>query len=190
LETGVVHDKRAFCILLAFPLEINMPRKAISRIVACLLFAAPSYPQSASFDTPRLGIVISTTSVTHHWGVAQMSAHGWAAVANLAGIPYDCLFLEEIAKDEKLNRYDLLIFGQCGYVAEPAYQDFKKTLQRYVAGGGNVIVDGPLATSDERARDRRHDDLTPFWARNMQASRAAPIFASKSRATRTTSHDL
>ncbi|MGH7491841.1 MAG: hypothetical protein ACREOO_05555 [bacterium] len=136
-----------------------MPRKEVSPILACLLFTAPSYPQSASFDTPRLGIVISTTSFEHHWGVTQMSAHGWAAVANLAGIPYDCLFLEEIAKDEKLNRYDLLIFGQCGYVAEAVYQNFKNSLQHYLAGGGNVIVDGPLAVSDERTRDRQHHDL-------------------------------
>ncbi len=136
-----------------------MPRKAIARIVVCLLFAMPLYPQSASFDTPRIGIVISKTSFEHHWGVTQMSAHGWAAVANLAGIPYDCLFLEEIAKDEQLNRYDLLIFGQCGYVEEAAYQNFKNTLQHYLGGGGNVIVDGPLAVSDERARDRKHEDL-------------------------------
>jgi len=122
-----------------------------------LALSAPVW--SNVFDTPRLGIVISRTSVDEHWGVTQMSAHGWAAVANLAGIPYDCLFVEDLGSAESLARYDLLIFGQCAYVDEAAYQKLLSSLQGYIAGGGNVLVDGPLATSDEQARDRDHAAL-------------------------------
>src|SRR5574341_907172 len=114
---------------------------------------------AGEFDTPRLGIVISKSSVEQHWGVAQMSAHGWAAVANLAGIPYDCLFLEELGNAEALARYDLLIFGQCAYVDETAYQRLIGIMPGYLAAGGNILVDGPLATSDERTKDRQHDGL-------------------------------
>ncbi|MCL4705558.1 hypothetical protein KJ068_10375 [bacterium] len=135
----------------------------MSRIL-CAFFVfwiclVPSMVNAAGFDTPRLGIVISRTSVEQHWGVAQMSAHGWAAVANLAGIPYDCLFLEDLADNKTLERYDLLIFGQCNYVEETAYQNLKSALQKYLAAGGNLIIDGPLATADEQAGDRRHADL-------------------------------
>lgn len=119
----------------------------------------PVVVAAEEFNTPRLGIVISRTSVAQHWGVAQMSAHGWAAVANLAGIPYDCLFLEDLADNKALERYDLLIFGQCNYVDETAYQNLKSALQKYLAAGGNLIIDGPLATADEQARDRDHADL-------------------------------
>ncbi|RIK76290.1 hypothetical protein DCC62_11645 [candidate division KSB1 bacterium] len=75
------------------------------------------------------------------------------------GIPYDCLFLEDLADNKTLERYDILIFGQCNYVEETAYQNLKSALQKYLAAGGNLIIDGPLATADEQARDRRHADL-------------------------------
>jgi len=124
-----------------------------------LSLSRPMVVHAGAFDTPRLGIVISRTSADERWGVTQMSAHGWAAVANLAGIPYDCLFVEDLGSGESLARYDLLIFGQCAYVDEAAYQKLITNLQGYLAGGGNVLIDGPLATSDEQARDRDHSAL-------------------------------
>lgn len=133
--------------------------KILRKFVVIWICLVPSLVNAASFDNPRLGIVISRTSVAQHWGVAQMSAHGWAAVANLAGIPYDCLFLEDLADNKALERYDLLIFGQCNYVDETAYQNLKSALQKYLAAGGNLIIDGPLATADAQARDRDHADL-------------------------------
>ena len=60
----------------------------------------------------RIGIVISQTSVNTEWEIAQMSAFAWTAIANIAGIPYECLLLENMAQVD-LSKYNLLIFGQC-----------------------------------------------------------------------------
>ncbi|HOZ20886.1 MAG TPA: hypothetical protein PLO28_03820 [bacterium] len=111
-----------------------------------------------AFDNPRLGLVISKTSFDQKWGVTQMSAHGWAAAANLAGIPYDCFFLEELTTSD-LRAIDALILGQCSHVAEKDYAPFAAKLKEYLAGGGHLIVDGQLAVYDEKAAERDHAEL-------------------------------
>jgi len=115
-----------------------------------------------SFDNPRVGIVISRTSFDQRWGVTQMAAHGWAGVTNLAGIPYDCLFLEDFTGQLDLSKYHSLILAQCTYATENDYQNFLAALKKYIENGGNLIIDGPLATHDEQAQERQHavlDDL-------------------------------
>ncbi|HPG38954.1 MAG TPA: hypothetical protein PLP19_08865 [bacterium] len=114
---------------------------------------------SAGFENPRLALVISESSFQQRWGVTQMSAHGWAAVANLAGIPYDCLFLEQFAGDVDLSRYQLLVLGQCTYVADSLYNGILSSLKGYLDKGGHLIIDGPLAINNEKAAERTHAEL-------------------------------
>ncbi len=110
-------------------------------------------------ENPRIGIVISKTSFQQRWGVTQMSAHGWGAVANLAGIPYDCFFLSDLPVAKNLNQYDALIIGQCTYVEKALYPDVVKVVKSYLENGGNLVIDGPFATLDEEAQERDHSDL-------------------------------
>ena len=114
--------------------------------------------QLPAFENPRLAIVISRTSFEQKWGVTQMAAHGWGAAANLAGIPYDCLFLEELTQAD-LARYQLLILAQCSYAPEQVYQQDLPLLKKYLNRGGHLIIDGPLAIFDEKAQERTHADL-------------------------------
>ncbi|MCF7805455.1 MAG: hypothetical protein K9N46_08815 [Candidatus Marinimicrobia bacterium] len=106
-------------------------------------------------QNPRVGIVISNTSFQHRWGVTQMSAHGWAAVLNLAGIPYDCLFLSDLPK-KNLSRYSALVIGQCGYVEDELYDNLIPALQPYLDNGGSLVVDGPFAVNNADAKERDH----------------------------------
>ena len=91
-----------------------------------LFFIIPILNQSLysqiKFENPRAALVISKTSFTHHWGVTQMSAHGWGGVMNLAGIPYDCFFVEDFSEDMDLAKYDCLIFSQCTYLTDESYE--------------------------------------------------------------------
>ncbi len=135
-------------------------KKIISLLLFCLFTLILNvHSAEFSFDNPRIGIVISKASFKQRWGVTQMSAHGWAAVANLAGIPYDCLFLSDIARSTDLSHYDVLIIGQCTYVEETIYSDLISSLRNYISKGGNVIIDGPFAVSDTNTDDRDHDEL-------------------------------
>ena len=95
----------------------------------------------------------------HQWGITQMTAHGWGGVVNLAGIPYDCLFIEDINPKNDLAKYDCLIFGQCKYVAEDNYESLNSALGKYIETGGNIILDGGLAYFDENAKERDHSEL-------------------------------
>jgi uncharacterized membrane protein len=121
------------------------------------MFFTRSYAES--YDTPRVGIVISTTSYQHRWGVTQMCAHGWAGVVNLAGIPYDCLFISDLTGDRDLTQFDALILGQCAYVSDADYPGLVKSLEKYLSKGGSLIVDGPLAVNNEEAEERDHSIL-------------------------------
>ena len=73
-----------------------MKSKWLMIILLVILMSCSISAASFEYKNPRIGIVISKTSFEQKWGVTQMSAHGWTAVANLAGIPYDCLFLSDL----------------------------------------------------------------------------------------------
>jgi len=126
---------------------------------AALLLCIIGSAGSTDFENPRMALVISESSFQQRWGVTQMSAHGWAAVANLAGIPYDCLFLEQFAGDVDLSRYQLLVLGQCTYIADSLYTGILSSLKSYLNRGGHLIIDGPLAINNEKAVERAHGDL-------------------------------
>lgn len=111
-----------------------------------------------SYQNPRVGIIISKTSFQHRWGVTQMSAHGWAAVLNLSGIPYDCLFLSELSQ-KNLSNYDALVLGQCSYVDDALYSDLIRVFKSYLKDGGNLIIDGQFAVNDANAKERDHSAL-------------------------------
>jgi uncharacterized membrane protein len=123
------------------------------------LFLANIVNAQIRFDSPRLGIVIDETSYKQRWGITQMTAHGWAGIANLAGIPYDCLFLADLPKHQQLSRYTALVLAQCSYVEEKLYPQMISTLKKYLSTGGHLIIDGPLAIYDESAQSRKHADL-------------------------------
>ena len=133
-------------------------RKIFLLIFITVLNISTVYPK-ISFDNPRIGIVISKASYKHHWGITQMAAHGWGGVVNLAGIPYDCLFIEDINQENNLKKYNCLIFGQCKYVGEEHYDSLKDALKKYISEGGNIILDGGLAFYDENTQERDHSDL-------------------------------
>jgi len=112
-----------------------------------------------SFEKPRIGIVISKTSFIQHWGVTQMSAHGWGGVVNLAGIPYDCFFVEDLSASQQLNNYNCLIISQCAFLTDGTYNEILNVLEKYLADGGNIILDGPFGHFDENTRQRDHSAL-------------------------------
>jgi hypothetical protein len=124
------------------------------RITAILILIAVAYgmqsPQIKSGEfSPRIGIVISKPAYEHRWSITQMSSHGWAGITHLAGIPYDCLYLDELTESD-LSKYDALILTQCTYVERSRHAKITGMLNRYLAYGGNIIIDGPLALYDAK----------------------------------------
>lgn len=135
-----------------------MKRKKIINSIIFILLCFQFSLSVEITETPRIGIVISKISFQHRWGVTQMSAHGWSAVANLAGLPYDCLFLSELP-ELNLSHYKALVFGQCTYIPVKLYPKLISSIVSYLSNGGNIIIDGPIAMSDENAKDLDHSQL-------------------------------
>ena len=129
------------------------------QVLSLLFVMTLSALGNSAFDNPRVGIVISRAGVESQWEVVQMAAHGWGATVNLAGIPYDCLFVEDVAGGKDLSRYQALIFAQCADVADARYPGLVSGLKSYLAQGGSVILDGRLAVNDERSQERDHSAL-------------------------------
>jgi hypothetical protein len=133
-------------------------KKFLLLIVFSLTVFQPGFTQ-IEFENPRIGIVISKTSFIHHWGITQMSAHGWGGVVNLAGIPYDCLFIEDISPERDLKKYDCLIISQCSYLTDSVYNQFLEVIEKYLNEKGNLILDGPPGHFDENTKQRDHSAL-------------------------------
>ena len=95
-----------------------MRKQTLYLLLIFLIFAVHGSVYAMTFKHPRTGIVISKTSFEKNWEHTQMSAHGWTAIANLAGVPYDCLLIKDIVENEELSKYSLLIFGQCTHISE------------------------------------------------------------------------
>ncbi|HEX9251289.1 MAG TPA: hypothetical protein VF870_03555 [Ignavibacteriaceae bacterium] len=132
--------------------------KFISLLFFSLIIGNSAFCQF-NFENPRVAIIISKSSFTHHWGVTQMSAHGWGGVANLAGVPYDCISAEDLSEDMNLKKYDCLIFTQCTYLSDAVYESTVKALENYLSEGGNLIIDGLIGYFDEKTKERDHSKL-------------------------------
>ena len=114
---------------------------------------------AAAADRPSMGIVISESSFRQQWGVTQMSGQGWAGIAHLAGIPYDTMFLSDIAEARDLSKYRVLVFAQCSSAEDKLTEGLVRALRDYLRAGGNVIIDGPLGIYDENAKPREKQVL-------------------------------
>ena len=111
-----------------------------------------------NYKNPQAAIIISKTSFTQHWGVTQMSAHGWGGVMNLAGVPYDCFFVEDFNPETDLSSYGCLVFTQCTYLTDEVYNNLKSVLDNYLSEGGNLIIDGLFGYFDDKTKERNYTE--------------------------------
>ncbi len=116
-------------------------------------------PLPTRFDKPRVAVIISHDSFTQDWQTTQMSGHAWVGNANLAGLPYDTVFISDVADPAALQRYRVLVFAQCFAVQEGVARRLETALGAYLKSGGGVIVDGRLAVADENGKPRDHAAL-------------------------------
>ena len=90
----------------------------------------------------KVAVVMSKTS----YGIAESetgsAGKAWTAVANLAGLPYETLFVEDL-KGEALDAYSLLVLSQCLYLTDAEYALVEGAVRHFVEAGKGVVVDGP-----------------------------------------------
>jgi aspartate aminotransferase len=63
-----------------------------------------------------------------------MSAHGWAAVANLAGIPYDCLFVSDLADVKAMDKIQSHSTSNASSIVQYAALDALTSDERFLKG--------------------------------------------------------
>jgi hypothetical protein len=112
-----------------------------------------------SVHNPRVAIIMSKATFDRAWDVAQMSAHGWVGVANLAGIPYDTLFLEDLVSNRSASGYRVLVFAQCTTIEPITLKQLVPFLQNHLENGGNIVIDGPLGAFAADGRQQKSTEL-------------------------------
>lgn len=123
-------------------------------LIAAVLALVPLPVLSETVENPRLAVIMSRTSFKRTWDLAQMSGHGWVGIANLAGIPYDTLFLEDLVAGDHLLSYRLLVFAECTSIEPDTVRRLTPILATYMNQGGNVLIDGPVGAFEQNGKDQ------------------------------------
>ncbi|MBQ6958571.1 MAG: polysaccharide deacetylase family protein [Bacteroidales bacterium] len=109
----------------------------------------------------KVAVVMSKTS----YGIAESetgsAGKAWTAVANLAGLPYETLFVEDL-KEEALDTYSLLVLSQCLYLTDAEYALVDKAVRHFVEAGKGVVVDGPAGLYDHEEEFRKDRTLDTY----------------------------
>jgi hypothetical protein len=138
-------------------------RRGIASLIVVVLPVFVHLSSGAeTIHNPRVAIIMSKSTFDRAWDVAQMSAHGWVGVANLAGIPYDTLFLEDLVSEKSASRYAVLVFAECTTIEPITLKQLLPFLQNYLKGGGNIVIDGPLGAVASDGRQQKSTELDAF----------------------------
>ena len=109
----------------------------------------------------KVAVVISKTS----YGIAESetgsAGKAWTAVANLAGLPYETLFVEDL-KDASLDAYSLLVLSQCLYLTDAEYALVDGAVRHFVEAGKGVVVDGPTGLYDQEEEFRKNRSIDQY----------------------------
>lgn len=115
----------------------------------------------------KVAVVMSKTS----YGIAESetgsAGKAWTAVANLAGLPYETLFVEDL-KEEALDTYSLLVLSQCLYLTDAEYALVDKAVRHFVEAGKGVVVDGPTGLYDHEEEFRKDRTLDTYLGMRYQ----------------------
>lgn len=125
-------------------------------IVSVLPALASASP--AETESPKAAIVISRTSYFARQGEVSGAAKSWTAIASLAGLPYSTLFVEDLASDNILSDYEVVVLSQCTFLTDSEYAIIDGFVGKLPGSGCSLIVDAPVGLFDEQEDYR--EDLT------------------------------
>lgn len=105
--------------------------------------AAQAHGARAAAYEPHVAIVMCDGTYAEEWDVAHMSSQALVGLAGLIGVPYDTLLLSELLAVPDAD-YTSIWFSTCQHVRHAHMPGLVSFLDSYLAGGGTVLLDGPL----------------------------------------------
>ncbi len=130
-------------------------RKLLTIIALTLLTGALSAREA------KVAVVMSKTSYKVAASETGAAGQAWTAVSNLAGLPYETLFVEDL-KESALDAYSLLVLSQCLYLTNDEYTLVERAVRHFVEAGKGVVVDGPLGLYDQDEEFRRNRTMDQY----------------------------
>jgi len=114
--------------------------------VACFALAISHVPGASADYEPAVAIVMCPDTYEVDWYGAHSSSQGLVGLANLIGVPYRTLTLEQLLAEGGAS-YTSLWFSNCLYVSEERIGPLVALLDTHIATGKSVFLDGPLGTA-------------------------------------------
>lgn len=121
-----------------------------------LLFAGTLSAREA-----KVAVVMSRTSYAIAESETGSAGKAWTAVANLAGLPYETLFVEDL-NEEALDACSLLVLSQCLYLTDAEYARVDAAVRHFVEAGKGVVVDGPAGLYDDEEEFRKNRTMDQY----------------------------
>ena len=123
--------------------------KRILTTLLTTLLAGTLFAQDA-----KVAVVLSKTSYRIAESETGSAGKAWTAVTNLAGLPYETLFVEDL-RPAALDAYSLLVLAQCLYLTDAEYAQADQAVRHFVEAGKGVVIDGPLGLYDQEEEFRK-----------------------------------
>ena len=120
--------------------------------------AGSAYESQNAAYQPHVAIIMCDGTYAEDWEAAHMSSQALVGLAGLIGVPYDTLLLSELLATPDAG-YTSIWFAKCQYVAPTRMHGLASFLDSYMAGGGTVLLDGPLEDRSGSAQNRIARDL-------------------------------
>ena len=132
-----------------------------------IIIALSLFSVALSAREAKVSVVMSKTSYRIAESETGGAGKAWTAVANLAGLPYETLVVEDLT-EKKVDESTLLILSQCLYLTGDEYALVERAVRRMVEAGKGVVIDGPLGLYGEDEEYRKDRPIDKYLGINFQ----------------------
>ncbi|MEE8105567.1 MAG: beta-galactosidase trimerization domain-containing protein [Planctomycetota bacterium] len=139
-----------------------------------IYYSHPSIQVSWCLDAEAHGKSWVNRYDDHNLGTSHLTRRAWEALLNDAGLQYDFVAYDDVARDGVPEQYKVLILPACY-----ALSDLEaKRIKKFCSSGGTVVADFACGLFDQHGRGRNHGALDRLFGRASDGKESRARFFS------------